>query len=102
MSQKEKTKFRASSKWKKYRLSRKKEDKVDYVTQRPLLKGFNLHHLDLDEKHYCDISDNGNFECLNKQTHEFIHWLYRYYPKDPEILDRIKIMLDKMCGINNH
>ena len=54
MTQKEKTKFRASSKWKKFRVFMKKlfEGK-DAITGKPLYKGWNLHHL--DEKNYSDL-----------------------------------------------
>jgi hypothetical protein len=33
-------------------------------------------------------------------THDFIHWLYRYYPKDPAIIDRIKSEMERMLKIN--
>jgi hypothetical protein len=33
-------------------------------------------------------------------THDFIHWLFRYYPKDPGIIDRIKAEMEKMKAIN--
>ncbi len=98
-SQSSKTKFRSSAKWKKFRQFCKNRDRIDYITQKPLLKGFNLHHLDLDENHYQDLSDETKFICLNKQTHEMIHWLYRYYQKDPSIIQRLEELLQKMYNI---
>lgn len=41
-----------------------------------------------------------NFIALNKQTHETIHALFRYYKNDKDILNRIKQVLDKMVELN--
>ena len=41
-----------------------------------------------------------NFVALNKQTHETLHFLFRYYQKDPAILDRLKTVLDRMNELN--
>lgn len=100
-TQKTKTKFRATSRWKKFRQSLKSERKVDEITHRPLIKGFQCHHLDLNEDHYTDISDKEHFAVINRQTHDTVHWLYRYYEKDPQIIDRLKDMLDRMLDINS-
>ena len=100
MSQKEKTKFRQSAKWKKFRNYLKKLRSVDCVTLKPLRAGWNLHHLNLDEKDYTDISDETHFACLNKKTHDMVHFLYVYYVKDEKILDRLKEILDKMKELN--
>lgn len=76
MTQKEKTKFRSSAKWKKFRAFMKKQyNRVDLITGKPLYKGWALHHK--DEKNYDDLSPE-KFICLNKQTHEVVHWLARY------------------------
>ena len=101
MIQQEKKRFRNSSNWKQLRKYCKKRDKVDYITQKSLLKGFNLHHLDLNDEHYKDITDESKFICLNKQTHEALHWLYRYYKTDPTVLDRLTTLLDIMKGYEN-
>lgn len=100
MTQKEKSKFRQSAKWKKFRANLKKRRKVDAVTNFPLRSGWNLHHLNLDSSRYTDISDEKNFECLNKKTHDMIHFLFTYYRKDSEILSRLKKILDRMKKIN--
>lgn len=100
MSQKTKTKFRRSVKWKRFKAFMKKLRKVDCVTLSPLRKGHNLHHLDLDEAHYEDISDDSHFEPLNKKTHDTVHFLYGYYVKDKGIIDRLRDLLDRMVEIN--
>ena len=76
MTQKEKTKFRASSKWKKFRVFMKKLfGNKDAITGKPLYKGWNLHHL--DEKNYSDLKPE-KFIPLNKKSHEMVHFLERY------------------------
>lgn len=100
MSQKDKTKFRQSAKWKKFKAYMKKTRKVDCVTLSPLHKGHNLHHLDLNEEHYSDISDETHFEPLNRKTHEVVHFLYGYYIKDEGVIERLKNLLDRMVDIN--
>lgn len=99
-TQKLKSKFRATSKWKKFRKKLGDERKVDFVTEKPLRKGWQLHHLNLDEKQYEDITDEEKFCCLNKSTHDIVHTLWRYYQKDSKVLDRLKILMDKMKDIN--
>jgi hypothetical protein len=36
------------------------------------------------------------FMPLNKKTHEIVHEVYKWYKKDPSVLDRLKETLDKM------
>jgi len=79
----------------------RKTKKVDCVTLYPLRKGHNLHHLDLDEAHYEDISDESHFEPLNRKTHETVHFLYPYYVKDRGIIKRLEELLERMRVINN-
>lgn len=99
-TQNQKSKFRATSKWKKFRSRLKSERKVDYITQKKLLKGWNLHHLDLDESHYQDLTDESKYVCLNKMTHSIVHDLLRYYVKDPTVIDRLREILERMKEIN--
>ena len=47
--------FRRSKEWHTFREKKRKEQKTDPITGSPLTKQFNLHHLDLDPKHYTDI-----------------------------------------------
>lgn len=60
----------------------------------------NLHHKDLNPDHYKDLEDESHFVMLNKQTHEAVHWLWRYYEKDPEIITRLEKLLNEMKEIN--
>lgn len=99
-SQSSKRKFRSSSGWKKFRTKIKAERKVDEVSLRPLRAGWNLHHKDLRESNYEDLSDETRFSALNKQTHDIVHDIFRYYQKDRDYLTRLKILLDEMCEIN--
>ena len=103
MTQNQKSKFRASSPWKAFRKKvRDYYDNTDPITKKKLYKGFNVHHLDLNEKHYTDISDITHFIPLNKKTHDNIHWLYDYWKNDPEIINRIMEVLMMMKEINNN
>lgn len=100
MDNKERANFRATKEWKDFREERRRLNKVDYLTQKRLTKGFNLHHMDLDYDHYTDLSNPENFLTLNKKSHDCIHFLYNYYAKDPSIIDRLKECLDKMKQLN--
>lgn len=100
-AQKKKRAFRNSVKWKKFKHFKNVEQKgLCYITHKKLLKGANLHHLDLDENKYSDISKPENFVYLNKSLHEVVHVLWRYYRNDSEVLDRLKEVLDRMVEIN--
>ena len=91
-NQKEKRNFRASKIWKAFRKKiMNKQKGIDPITKHKLYKGWNLHHrhVSADTDEYQDISNEEHYVCLNKQTHEFLHWLYRYWKNDPEIIDRI-------------
>lgn len=74
-SQKDKTKFRRSKKWKDFRKKMKEKQKVDYITGKPLSVTFNLHHLDLDENNYEKLIKS-HFVCLNHTSHEVIHFFF--------------------------
>lgn len=102
-AQKKKASFRNSAKWKKFKHFKNVEQGgVCFITHKKLLKGANLHHLDLDENHYTDLSNPNNFVYLNKSLHDVIHTIWRYYKSDPEVLDRIKEVLDRMVEINSN
>lgn len=100
-TQKNKRNFRASSKWKDFRKKIKEKQKVDFITGKPLYAGFNLHHLDLDEKHYEDISNEDNFVCLNRKSHDLVHFLFRY-KEWRKLLKNIETLLERMEKINDH
>ena len=94
---KEKAKFRATSVWKKFRELLKKERKVDFITKKPLRKGFQVHHLDLNENHYKDLNPL-NFVTVNKNSHKIIHEIYRYDWR--MILDNLRIVFEQMDKLN--
>lgn len=100
-AQTRKSKFRATSKWKNFRKKMKAEQKVCQLTGRPLLKGWNLHHLDLREENYEIIKDKSRFVCLNKKSHEFIHFIYNYYKNDKDVIKRLVQILDRMKEVNS-
>lgn len=92
-AQRKKTKFRQSAKWKKFRhFMNVKQKGIDPITGKKLCKGCNLHHrhVTADTDEYTDISNEAHYVMLNKQTHEMLHWLYRYWKNDPSIIYRIE------------
>ena len=101
-TQKMKTKLRNSKAWKDLRKRFKKEQKIDPITLKPLTNRFNLHHRNLDETHYCDLSNNEHFVALNPTSHDLVHFLFNIVKREQgyDVLDRIKIELQKMCEIN--
>ena len=98
--EKYKRKVRSSSKWKKFRAWIKKTRKVDEVTGKPLIKGWQLHHMDMSLEHYDDLTCPENFSCLNKTSHKVVHWLFRY-DNWQEILKNLYMVLIKMEQLNN-
>ena len=98
--QQKKTKFRQSYKWKRLRNRLKTERVCDEITGDLLSTGWSLHHVDMNESHYTNITNEDNFMCLNRQTHEFLHWLLSHYNNDPGILDRLKKICEKHNKVN--
>ena len=95
-----KAKFRQTKEWKEFRKKIfDKQDGKDAITGKKLYKGYNVHHCDMSEANYDKLIEE-NFIALNKQTHETLHFLFRYYQKDPAILDRFKVVLDIMNELN--
>lgn len=91
-TQKEKRNFRASKIWKAFRKQKMNEQKsIDPITKKKLRKFWNLHHrhVTADTDEYQDISNPEHYVCLNSATHDALHWLYRYWKDDPEIIERI-------------
>ena len=96
-AQNQKSKFRSSSVWKKWRKAVYDKDKgIDFITQKKIRKGAATHHMDLREEHYMNLDEVGRFMSLNSNTHKFIHWLYSYWCKDKDILMRIEEVLTYM------
>ena len=99
-AQKSKRKFRQSKEWKTFRNFMKKlSGNKDLITNKPLRKGFQVHHMDLREENYSILLPD-NFICCNNLTHKVIHFLYTYYKTDPQIIDRLREVLEKMKEIN--
>ena len=95
-----KAKFRKTKAWKEFRKRIfDKQDGKDVITGKKLYRGYNVHHLDMSEANYDKLIEE-NFIALNKQTHEALHFLFRYYQKDPTVLDRLKTFLEKMNELN--
>ena len=95
-----KAKFRQTKAWKEFR--KKIFDKQygkDIITGKKLYKGYSVHHLDMSAENYDQLIEE-NFIAINKQTHETIHTLFRYYQKDPTVLDKLKTVLDRMNELN--
>lgn len=99
MNQQEKNKFRASSKWKNWRKYLRSKCNKDELTNKPLYKGFQVHHLDLNPDHYQYLVES-HFVLLNRKSHDFIHWAYTYYKSDPDFLNRVTNLLNRMKEIN--
>lgn len=70
-------------------------DNTDPITNKKLLKGYNVHHLDLNPEHYDNLDEN-RFIPLNKLTHKTLHFLYRYWKKDKSILKRFEHWMKTM------
>lgn len=95
-----KAKFRKSKEWKEFRKKiYDKQNGKDYVTGKKLYKMYNVHHLDMSIENY-DKLDEDNFIALNKQMHDVIHILFRYYKNDKTILSRLEQILEKMDELN--
>lgn len=60
-AQSAKTKFRRSAKWTKFRRTMKAKQKVDPITGSPLAPTCSVHHLDMREENYEDLSDETHF-----------------------------------------
>lgn len=90
--QQAKRKFRSSKIWQSFRKLKMNEQKgIDPITKKKLYKGWNLHHrhVTADTDEYQDISNPEHYVCLNYETHQMLHWLYRYWKKDKDVIKRI-------------
>lgn len=97
---KKKKAFRQKKIWKTFKHQMNVKDKgIDRLTGRKLLRGYELHHLDLRPENYSVLNED-NFVSLNKMSHKVVHFIYGYYEKDRGVLDRLKEILDKMIELN--
>lgn len=100
-TEKNKRKFRNSSKWKNFRkYISDKFDKTDPISHKSLRKGYTVHHLLLDKNKYEELKEE-NFIPLNKQMHDVIHICYNYAKNDEKFMERlyyyVKLMIDINC-----
>jgi len=100
MDSRERANFRSTKQWREFRKKKRAEEKIDYLTQSRLTPKFNLHHMDLNSDHYSDLSKPENFICLNRKSHDLIHFLYTQYVKDPNVLLRLENVLKTMKDLN--
>lgn len=96
MNYKQRSEFRKSDKWHKWKAKCRLHTSRDFITKEPLCRNWNLHHLDLNIQRYDNIDDMKRFMPLNPKTHEIIHEIFKWYKKDHRVLDRIKKTLDLM------
>lgn len=73
--QQEKTKFRSSARWMKFRKKLKAMQVDDPVTGAKLDTSYTVHHLDMDERNYTNLDHIENFVCLNETSHSMVHFL---------------------------
>lgn len=99
-NQRMKTKFRRSARWTRFRKAIKKEQRIDPITGSPLTPKANLHHLDLDEQHYTDISDRSRFIMLNKTSHELVHFVYSSHDGWQHALAALADICSRMDDLN--
>jgi hypothetical protein len=100
-NEKKKKKFRQSKRWKDFRHRLNvKQNGVCFITKSKLRKLSAVHHMDLNPENYDDLNEE-NFVFVLHSIHETIHVLYQYYKKDPTVLDRLKIVLEKMKELNS-
>ena len=94
--------LRNTKAWKQLRHDKNVEQGgIDPITGGKLTKTANLHRMDLYFENYTKIEDHDKFVLLNKLTHDFVHWIYKYYVKDKDVIERIVKILDKMVEINS-
>lgn len=99
-----KRKVRSSPEWAELRETiSKNQNNIDPVTCRPLLRGWNLHHLSQCSEFYDDLSED-RFVALNHRTHEIVHALYDVYKREQswQFLDELKTIIEKMVEITKN
>lgn len=100
MNKKEREEFRKGRAWKQFKQDCRLSCSTDFITKEPLVKTWNLHHLDLDVSRY-DRLDKDKFVPLNPKTHELVHEVYKRWKKDKGIIRRLEIILEKMEEYTN-
>ena len=72
-----KTKFRRTARWIKFRRYLKSKQKTDPITGSPLTPSCSVHHLDMREENYEDLSDETHYVALNSTSHSTVHFLWQ-------------------------
>lgn len=88
-------KWRNSRAWKTLRHNVISKQKLDFLTNKKLLKGCQVHHLSLNIDEYKDLDEN-KYVALNKTSHSMVHFIFNYWIKDKKIIDRLVDILEKM------
>lgn len=97
-NQRDKTKFRATKRWRELRDRKRREQKVDPVTGAKLTRLANLHHMNLDASKYEDLSHEDHFVFLNQMTHKCIHF-FAHKDWRKRLLNMI-LLVRRMAKIN--
>lgn len=93
--------FRNSEEWRNFRCQKAEEQNYcDFITGERLKDNWNLHHLDLNQSHYFDISNRNNFVCLNKKQHSLIHKLFLLDWKSMNLDENTVYVLTRMTELN--
>lgn len=85
----------------KFRKMIKAAQVVDPITGSRLSPTCNLHHKDLNPDHYTDISNKDNFVCLNKTSHDVVHFLWQSHNGWKVALDSLRDILEDMERLNS-
>lgn len=97
--QKKKQKFRASKEWKEFRNRIREKQINDPVTNTKLTRMANLHHCDMRDENYEDLSNEDNFVFLNQMTHKVIHFIYgKDWRKRILALENLCIKMEELNG----
>lgn len=112
MNAKERSKIRQTGGWKELRRQvASLFENRDPITNDPLKRGWNLHHMDLSPENYSNfaIMDSANrrrFLPLNKTTHKLLHSIYRAVHRKKRPMDlqlflvNLQKYVDEMGDIN--
>ena len=103
MNTQERIEFRKSKQWQQKREEvYERQNGKDYITGYPLHPGWNCHHLDTNFDHYdwLDESNGLRFIGVNKQTHECIHFFYRYR-NTTNLLEIMQDVLEAMSSFHS-
>lgn len=96
MNEQQRLSFRKSERWKKFRAKCRRHCSKDFITNKPLTRTWNLHHLDMNMDRYDNLSEIERFLPLNQRTHEALHTIFNIYRHDPKVIERLVRVMDRM------